>query len=370
MKTFKSILLLIILTLTLNSCMTNDKKNEQTKTSTWATYNEWDVVAVMKTTNGTINLVLETTDVPFTTNNFIGLAKKWYYNGIIFHRVIKDFMIQWGDPTWTGMWGESIYWEKFDDEFSPNLKNNKYTISMANAWKNTNGSQFFINVADNNFLDNKHSVFGRVVEWFDNVDKISKVKTDWSDKPEKEVKIISLDIKQYKSWILKDYNFDEATVKKLYTEKNIVNLEAKKNMIVWSWSTVSVDYTGTYESGEKFDSSLDRGTPIDFVVWSGMMIPGFDKAVVGMKIWEKKSITLKPIDAYWERDEGNVQKIPKENLVDFEQAGYKLEKGTILPTQIWNIEIIDSDETTVTVDWNHPMAGKVLNFDIEIKDIN
>jgi len=364
MKTFKSILLLIILTLTLNSCMTINKKTEQNKASTWAIYNENDVVAVMKTTNGTINIVLETSDAPFTTNNFIWLAKSDYYNGIIFHRIIKDFMIQWGDPTWTGMCRKSIYWEKFNDEFSPKLKNNKYTISMANSWKNTNGSQFFINVNDNNFLDNKHSVFGRVVEWFDNVDKISKVKTNSSDKPEKDVKIISIDIKQYKSWSLKDYSFDIDAAKKLYTEKNTVNLEAKKGMIVWSWSTISVDYTGTLENGEKFDSSLDRWTPLEFVVWSGMMIPGFDKAVVGMKIWEKKSITLQPMEAYWERDEKNVQKIPKENLADFEQAGFKLEKGTVLPTQIWNIEIIDSDETTITVDWNHPMAWKVLNFDI------
>ncbi|MDD3145213.1 MAG: peptidylprolyl isomerase [Candidatus Gracilibacteria bacterium] len=141
-------------------------------------------------------------------------------------------------------------------------------------------------------------------------------------------------------------------------------------MVVGSGSVVSVDYTGTYENGEKFDSSLDRGEPLEFTVGAGMMIPGFDKAVLGMKIGDKKSITLQPIDAYGERDEKNIQKIPKENLADFEKAGYKLEKGTVLPTQIGNIEIIDSDETTITVDGNHPMAGKVLNFDIEIKDIN
>ncbi|MDD2908055.1 MAG: peptidylprolyl isomerase [Candidatus Gracilibacteria bacterium] len=349
--------------------MTNDKKVTETSTSSGSTYRENDIVAVMKTTNGTINIALETELSPFTANNFIGLAKEGYYNGIIFHRVIKDFMIQGGDPTGTGMGGESLYGAKFDDEFNPALKNNKYTIAMANSGKNTNGSQFFINVANNNYLDNKHSVFGRVVEGFDNVDKISKVKTDRNDKPEKEVKIISIDIKQYKGGSLKDYNFDSEAAKKLYNEKSKVNLEAKKGMLVASGSTVSVNYTGTYENKEKFDSSYDRGTPLEFVVGAGMMIPGFDKAVLGMKIGEKKSITLQPVDAYGERNEDNIQKIPKENLVDFENAGFKLEKGTVLPTQIGNIEIMESDESTVTVDGNHPMAGKVLNFDIEIVDI-
>jgi len=332
-------------------------------------YEEWDVVAIMKTTNWTITILLETELAPITTSNFIWLAKQGYYDWIIFHRVIKNFMLQWWDPTWTGMWGNSIYWEKFDDEFHDELKNYKYTLSMANAWKNTNWSQFFINVNDNNYLDNRHSVFGEVVDWIDNVDKISKVKTDRSDKPEKEVKIISLEIKQYKSWSLKDYDFDLDEAKKNYLNRWEKLKSIKKDFKVSSWNTVSVHYTGTFENWEKFDSSLDRWEPLDFIVWWGMMISWFDKAVVGMKIWEKKSITLQPIEAYWERNEKNIEIIPKEELIGFENAGFKLEKGTILPTQVWNIEIIDSDDSTITIDANHAMAWKTLNFDIEIVDI-
>ena len=140
-------------------------------------------------------------------------------------------------------------------------------------------------------------------------------------------------------------------------------------LIVQNGDTVSVHYTGTFENGEKFDSSVDRGVPLDFQVGAGQMIPGFDSAVVGMKIWDKKSITLEPKDAYGERDEKNLQVVPKEQLKSFTDAWVKLEKWAILETQIWDIEILDSDETTVTLDWNHPMAGKTLNFDIEMVNI-
>ena len=133
---------------------------------------ENDIVALIKTTNGTITIKLFQDLVPFTVNNFIIHSQDWYYNDVIFHRVIKGFMIQWWDPDGTGMGWTSIYWEKFIDEFHSDLTNIKYSLSMANAWPDTNGSQFFINQADNNFLDNKHSVFWYVIEWTENVEKI------------------------------------------------------------------------------------------------------------------------------------------------------------------------------------------------------
>lgn len=358
MNIIKKITLILILILTLNSCM---------KTYN---YKENDIVAIMKTTNWTITILLDTNLAPVTTSNFIWLSKQGYYDWIIFHRVIKNFMIQWWDPTWTGMSWSSIYWQKFDDEFSKDLKNYKYTISMANSWKNTNGSQFFINVADNNYLDNKHSVFWKVVEWIENVDKISKVKTNSSDKPEKDVKIISIEVKEYKNWTFKDYNFDIEKAKLDYINRNKKILEDKKNIVVSSGSTVSVHYVWKFQNWEEFDNSYTRWTPIEFVAWSWMMISWFDKAVIWMKIWEEKSITLSPKEAYWEASDENHQVIPKSELKSFEDAWYKLEKWVKLPTQIWDLEILSSDEKTVTVDANHPMAWKTLNFDIKIVDIN
>jgi len=128
-------------------------------------------------------------EMPITAGNFKDLVEDGFYDGVIFHRIIDGFMIQGGDPTGTGM-GDPGY--SIKDEFTGTDldKNNRGTISMANAGPNTGGSQFFINLVDNNFLDGKHPVFGRVVEGMDVVDKIAKVSSDRNDKPLDEVKII------------------------------------------------------------------------------------------------------------------------------------------------------------------------------------
>ena len=128
-------------------------------------------------------------DMPITTGNFENLVKKGVYNGVIFHRVIDGFMIQGGDPTGTGYGDDSI--PNIQDEFTHagGNKNNKGTISMANAGPNTGSSQFFINLADNNYLDSKHPAFGQVVEGMDVVEKIAKVKTDVADRPLQKVVI-------------------------------------------------------------------------------------------------------------------------------------------------------------------------------------
>lgn len=328
-----------------------------------------DIVAVMKTTNGTMTIKLFTQEAPKTTLNFMGLAKKWYYDWIIFHRIIKGFMIQWGDPTGTGMWGESIYWEKFDDEFHPDLKNISYSLSMANAGPNTNGSQFFINQADNNYLDNKHSVFGQVVEGTDNVDKIAKVKTGANDKPVKDVKIISLEIKEYQNGSLKDYNLDIDEKLKEIALEEAKKQEEKKNKSVETGDMVAVHYTGTLEDGSKFDSSHDRGQTLDFQVWAGQMIAGFDAGVVGMKIGESKTLTLEPKDAYGEYDENKTQTMRRKDMISFENAGIKIEAWSELPTQFGVFKIKEVNDEDVIIDINHTLAGKTLTFDIELIDI-
>ena len=133
------------------------------------------------------NIVIELNpEMPLTTSNFESLVSKGFYNGVIFHRVISGFMIQGGDPTGTGSGGPGY---EIKDEFTKNNRNDRGTISMANAGPNTGGSQFFINLVDNNFLDTKHPVFGKVVEGMDVVDKIGSVPTDGNDKPVEEVMI-------------------------------------------------------------------------------------------------------------------------------------------------------------------------------------
>ena len=342
----------------------NNDTQMGTKQTQWL--QNGDVVAVMKTTNGTIKIKLFTKETPVTTTNFIALSKKGYYNNVTFHRVIKGFMIQWGDPDGTGMWGKSIYGDSFADEFSGELSNIPYSISMANAWANTNGSQFFINEVDNSRgLDKKHSVFGQVVEWKENVDKISKVKTWAGDKPVKDVKIISIDIMEYNNGTLKEYAFDlDKKLKEIEVAKK-AKQDANKTKMVEVGDNVSVHYTGTFEDGKKFDSSYDRKEPISFQVWAKQMIKWFDDWVIWMKIGEKKTLKLAPKDAYWEKEIA----IPKSDLKSFTDAGIKLEAWAVLPTAQWNLKILKADSTTVTIENNSPMAWKILNFDIELVEI-
>jgi len=145
-------------------------------------------VAIIQTNMGTIELELFADKTPKTVENFVGLANKGYYNGVIFHRVIDNFMIQGGDPTGTGRGGQSLWGGKFEDEFVPELKHDSEGIlSMANAGPNTNGSQFFITLVPTPWLDGRHTVFGKVIKGMDVVKAIGKVPRNQQDRPLKDV---------------------------------------------------------------------------------------------------------------------------------------------------------------------------------------
>ncbi len=141
---------------------------------------------LLETSMGNITLQLNS-DMPITVGNFEKLVEKGFYDGTIFHRVIDGFMIQGGDPEGTGMGGPGY---TIKDEFTDHNKNDRGTIAMANSGPNTGGSQFFINLVNNNYLDTMHPAFGKVIAGMDVVDAIGKVKTDANDRPLTEVKII------------------------------------------------------------------------------------------------------------------------------------------------------------------------------------
>lgn len=149
------------------------------------------------TTLGDIFVKLFPKECPKTVENFVTHSRNGYYNGHIFHRVIRQFMIQTGDPTGTGTGGQSIWGGEFEDEIVPSLKHDKpFTLSMANAGPNTNGSQFFITVIPTPWLDGKHTVFGRVVKGMDAVQSISQARTHpKTNKPYDEIKIMNIQIK-------------------------------------------------------------------------------------------------------------------------------------------------------------------------------
>lgn len=150
--------------------------------------------ATIETNMGNIEIELFSGEAPKTVANFVKLAKSGFYDGIIFHRVIPDFMVQTGDPTGTGMGGPGY---SFADEFAPGLKHDKPgMLSMANSGPNTNGSQFFITVAPTPWLDGKHAIFGRVVKGMDVVNAISTAERDMRDKPLKQIAMTKVTIQE------------------------------------------------------------------------------------------------------------------------------------------------------------------------------
>jgi peptidylprolyl isomerase len=165
--------------------------------------NTMNPIAVLTTNKGVVEIELYKDIMPITAGNFEKLVRDGYYDGIKFHRVIDGFMVQGGDPltkndAQMAQWGTGGPGYSIADEFSadPREVNARGTISMANSGPNTGGSQFFLNTVDNNFLDNKHPVFGRIVKGLEVVDEISKVATNEMDRPVEPVTIVSAVIVQ------------------------------------------------------------------------------------------------------------------------------------------------------------------------------
>lgn len=150
-------------------------------------------VVTVETTSGPLEITLKADVAPKAVENFLKLAESGYYDGIIFHRVIKGFMIQGGDPTGTGRGGESVWGKPFEDECSSTVKFDKPgLLAMANRGPSTNGSQFFITCAATPWLQGKHTIFGEVTKGLDIVRKIEGIETDPLDKPTKEQKILKI----------------------------------------------------------------------------------------------------------------------------------------------------------------------------------
>lgn len=184
MKWIKILLLMLSLTLIAQASSLHESLSKTSKTK--------NPVVVLETTQGKITLELFPKVAPLAVENFITHVKNGYYDGLVFHRIIKGFMIQGGDPTGTGRGGESIWNKPFKDEFAPNVVfNRKGILAMANAGPSTNGSQFFITVAPTQWLNGRHTIFGEVKSGYDNVRKLEMVEvTPRANRPLEDQKII------------------------------------------------------------------------------------------------------------------------------------------------------------------------------------
>ena len=297
--------------------------------------------AEIKSNKGDILIKLEYEKTPITVANFVSLAEgnndyvseeyknKKYYDGIYFHRVISDFMIQTGDPTKTGSGGPGY---KFEDEITDLTHYKPGILSMANAGVNTNGSQFFITHKATPWLDGKHTVFGEVIEGQNIVDsieqndiieKLSIIKKGKEAKMFNAPKVISNYFEEKEKIIEKRRYEEEELI------KNIVKEMTKTSSGLWykiiknsikpkpkNGEMVKVHYTGMLLNGEVFDSSYSRNMPIEFVLGAGRVIKGWDEGISLIPIGASAKLVIPSDLAYGERGAGGV--IPPNSTLIFE----------------------------------------------------
>ena len=332
----KKILFLFITTLFLINCKPIYKKMNIDKTLYESLPD--GVYAKMETSKGEMIIQFFDKEAPVTVANFIGLAQGTientakpkgtpYYDGIIFHRVIKDFMIQGGDPTGTGM-GDPGY--KFDDEKNDLKHEGKGFLSMANSGPNTNGSQFFITEVATPWLDGRHTIFGKVIQGLETIDVIANVEKGSQDKPKDDIVINKVTIftigEEYQNYNAEKI-FNEGKNK---IKENNQALEAKKfeqikegmqqtpsglyykitkqgeGKRAEKGTVVSVHYSGKLVSGQEFDNSFRRGQPIEFPVGIGQVIRGWDEGILLLKEGDAATFLIPPDLGYGARGAGGV----------------------------------------------------------------
>lgn len=301
--------------------------------------------ANLQTTKGNLIVKFEDKKSPVTVANFIGLAEGKidnkskakgvpFYDGTIFHRVIKDFMIQGGDPKGTGA-GDPGY--KFEDEKNDLKHTGKGILSMANSGPNTNGSQFFITEVATPWLDGRHTIFGKVVKGDDVIDAIANVEKGAQDKPKTDIVLEKVSIfskgDEYKGYdAAKTFNEGkgkiaennkamaekaEADAKKAIedlkagmqvTESGLYYKITKKTdgKAPKAGDNVQVHYAGKLTNGTEFDSSFKRNEPLEFPVGTGRVIKGWDEGILLLKEGETATLLIPPAMGYGERGAGGV----------------------------------------------------------------
>ncbi|MPT35621.1 MAG: peptidylprolyl isomerase [Flavobacterium sp.] len=299
------------------------------------------IYAKFNTNKGVILVKLTHDKTPGTVGNFIGLAEgnlendvkpqgKPYYDGLKFHRVISDFMIQGGCPLGSGVGGPGY---QFDDEFHPELKHDTPgVLSMANAGPGTNGSQFFITHVETPWLDNKHTVFGHVVEGQDIVDAIAQ------DDVIESLEIVRVGEEAQKWNAIEAFRTFEGSREKRLAEQKRQAEEALEKLAAGfektesglrykmiqkgngkqaeKGKTVSVHYSGSLENGMVFDSSYKRKQPIEFPLGKGHVIEGWDEGIALLQVGDKARFVIPSYLGYGSRGAGGV--IPPDATLIFD----------------------------------------------------
>lgn len=311
--------------------------------------------AKLQTSKGNMIVKFEDEQAPVTVANFVGLAEGKidnkakakgvpYYDGTIFHRVIKDFMIQGGDPLGNGT-GDPGY--KFDDEMNDLKHNEKGILSMANSGQNTNGSQFFITEVATPWLNGKHTIFGKVVKGTEVIDAIANVEKGQNDKPKTDIVLEKVTV------FSKGENYAGYDAAKIFNEgkgkiqERNKSIQAKKEAEALKQvddlkasmqktdsglyykitkkgegkeaeqgKTVAVHYAGRLTNGTEFDNSYKRNQPIEFPVGMGNVIKGWDEGIMMLKEGDEATFLIPPALGYGERGAGGA--IPPNSWLIFD----------------------------------------------------
>lgn len=297
------------------------------------------IYAKIHTNKGTITCALAHDKAPLTVANFVGLAEgtmpnsakgegKPYYDGLIFHRVIPNFMIQGGDPQGSGVGGPGY---QFEDEFHPELRHSGPGIlSMANAGPGTNGSQFFITHVATEWLDDKHSVFGNVVDGMDVVNRIQQGDVMESVEIERvgvefdaaavfaDAKAALMEKAAGKKSARDKWNeiLENATETPTGLKYVIINDESTNDDKPEEGDSVTVHYCGMFPNGQIFDDSFQRGEPITFTLGRGDVISGWDEGIGHLSVGQRAILIIPPHLAYGDRGAGGV--IPPNQTLIFE----------------------------------------------------
>lgn len=297
------------------------------------------IYAKIHTTKGIITCALEYDKAPLTVANFVGLSEgvmpnsakaegEPYYDGLIFHRVIPNFMIQGGDPQGSGSGGPGY---QFEDEFHPDLRHDgPGVLSMANAGPGTNGSQFFITHVATDWLDDKHSVFGRVVEGMDVVNRIQQGDVMESVEIERvgvdfdassvfaEAKAAAMEKASGKKTARDKWNeiLENATETPTGLKYVVIHDESNTSDKPEEGDSVTVHYCGMFPNGQIFDDSFSRGEPITFTLGRGEVISGWDEGIAQLSVGQRAILIVPPHLAYGDRGAGGV--IPPNQTLIFE----------------------------------------------------
>lgn len=313
-----------------------------------------DLVAILETSKWEVKIRLFKEDAPLTVANFVWLAQDGYYKNYPISKVIKNFKVEfWPEEEWEI---KTAHGWTIKNEFNENLKHIGWAVYSKNEEIMQNGSTFgIIHDSVQAQFDNNYTVFGQVFDSEDVLNTIAWVEVSSTAEPEEELKVLKIEIKEYQNWefVKTSYKWDKVA-------EDIVS----EYTVSAEWSTVDLHYELKIDgSDEVFQTTYTGWTPFTFVTGRSSVIKWFEEAAIWMKVWEEKTFSLAPADAYGEYDEEKVRTISKAEIGEAFDSMFAWGQ---VQTMYGPFKVVSKDENSAKIDFNHSLAGKTLDYKIEV----